>query len=55
MGNLKSGVFGLIKMSSRVPKKRSAKILGKEIRPKVFEFSGNGQTCLRISKRLKFP
>ena len=43
MGNLRPGVFGLIKMSFRVPKlRRSAKIFGKEIRPTVL---GNGQKC----------
>ena len=36
MGNLRPCVFGLIKMSCRVPQKLSAKIFGKEIRPKVF-------------------
>ena len=36
MGNLRPSVFGLIKMSFRVSEKRSAKIFGKEIRPKVF-------------------
>ena len=36
MGNLGPSVFGLIKMSVSVTKKRSAKIFGKEIRPKVF-------------------
>ena len=36
MGNLRLSVIELIKMSFRVPRKRSAKIFGKEIRPKVF-------------------
>ena len=36
MENLRPSVFGLIKMSFRVPKKWSAKIFGKELRPKVF-------------------
>ena len=31
VGNLRPSVFGLTKMSFRVPKKRSAKIFGKEI------------------------
>ena len=51
-GNLRPGVFGLIKMSFRA-EKRSAKIFGKEIRPKFFgEMDKN---ALVISKRLKFP
>ena len=36
MGNVRPSVFGLIKTSFLVPKKRSAKTFGKEIRPKVF-------------------
>ena len=35
MENLRPSVFGLIKKSFRIPKKRSAKIFGKEIRPKI--------------------
>ena len=36
MRNLTPVVFGLLKMSFWVPKKRSALVFGKAIRPKVF-------------------
>ena len=36
IGEIWPSVIGLIKMSFWVPKKKSAKIFGKEIRPKVF-------------------
>ena len=54
MGNLRPGVFGLIKMSFRffVSEKRSAKIFGKEIRPK---FLGNGQKCPSNFEKTKVP
>ena len=54
MGNIRPSVFGLIKMLFRVPKKRSAKIFGKEIRPKFFG-KWPGKNALVISKRLQFP
>ena len=52
MGNLRPGVFGLIKMSFRVPTKRSAKIFGKEIRPK---FLGNRQKCPSNFEKTQLP
>ena len=36
MENSSSSVFGLTKMSFRVPKKGQLRVFGKEIRPKVF-------------------
>ena len=53
MGNLRPSVFGLIKMLIRVPKKRSAKIFGKEITD--LRFSGNGQKCLTNFEKTQVP
>ena len=53
MGNLRPIVFGLIKNLVSGTEERSAKIFGKEIRPKVFEKWTNMPRV--ISKRLKFP
>ena len=51
--NLMSFVFGLLKMSFWVPKKRSPVIFGKAIRPKGFREMG--KKALINSRILKFP
>ena len=52
MRNLRPSVFGLIKMLFRGTEKRSAKIFGKEIRPKVL---GNGQKCPTNFEKSQVP
>ena len=52
MGNVRPSVFGLIKMSSRVPKKGQLRFLE---RNKDLRFSGNGQRCPSNVEKTQVP